>query len=139
MAGRRRRKQLGRVGTAVNAVKPRQANNLSLQYNPKLIQSEANAILVGTVRFRPHDIGRNRRPTHTASPDITMSLSPSRMIPFHARQVDQFVKDFEAAWTAGEQPCVAEFLGRVDKKERDGLLARLLPIDIERVFRRVKR
>ncbi len=44
---------------------------------------------------------------------------------------DQIVKDFESAWSAGEQPNVAKFLGLVGEKERDELLARLLPIDIE--------
>ena len=49
--------------------------------------------------------------------------------------LDQIVKDFEAAWSTGEQPSVAKFLGLVDEKERDELLARLLSIEIVRRIR----
>ncbi len=46
-------------------------------------------------------------------------------------QFDRIAGDFESAWNSGEKPSIARFLDLVDDRERDGLLPRLLLIDID--------
>ncbi|MCI0457420.1 MAG: protein kinase, partial [Gemmataceae bacterium] len=55
--------------------------------------------------------------------DTSLSVS-------QARQVDQRCNQFEAAWKAGQQPALEEYLVGATQGERDALLRELLPLEI---------
>ncbi len=52
-----------------------------------------------------------------------------------APELESLVNEFLAVWSAGQRPDIAEFLERVDEADRDELLTRLLPIDIQQRLR----
>jgi serine/threonine protein kinase/tetratricopeptide (TPR) repeat protein len=56
--------------------------------------------------------------------------------PAAARHVDEVCDRFEAAWLAGQQPCVKEYLGEVSVPERSDLFHELLKLDLH--YRRQK-
>ncbi|GAF77792.1 unnamed protein product, partial [marine sediment metagenome] len=39
-------------------------------------------------------------------------------------EYDSFINDFRSAWSSGDRPRIAEFLGRVNEDDRDALLMR---------------
>jgi hypothetical protein len=50
--------------------------------------------------------------------------------PTLARRVDQVCNQFEAAWQAGQRPCLDDCLGAVPEPERPILARELIALDI---------
>ncbi len=47
-----------------------------------------------------------------------------------AREIDRICDEFEAAWLAGQSPCVDDFLAKIDNEHRPAMLAALMPLDL---------